>query len=229
MISKRNSLVNNCAANLLADIILVIIFSFAASEIHHRFSGMRTTYRSNAIKVGASKTTGADGGQVYVPSWPHYNSMQFLDASKPTRKSVTSFTIFDENDLSLDEEANPSGMEVDSETEANKTQSENQESESSSSSTSRKSGKQSSKLTPTKGKRNNEDVALECLNVLRSINKENDSPIPIATKEPLDRSVVFGEFVTASLTDMSQWNRTLAMGEISNVLVKYDPNNPNKV
>lgn len=204
----------------------VLVSLLTAAEIHHRFSGMRTTYRTNANKVASSKTTGADGGQVYIPTWPHYDSMRFLDASKPTRQSVTSFTVKTVDEISTDDDPLVTEVNAESATEASQSESNQLSSESG------KSGKVSkqSKQTPSKRKRNSDsdDVVVECLNILRSVNKEND-PAPVVAKEPLDRCAVFGEFVTASLKNMSQWSRTLAMGEISNVLVKYDPNNPNEV
>lgn len=67
-------------------------FRFTAAEIHTRFSGMRSTYRANANKVMQSQT-GSQATDVYVPTWPHYESLKFLDATQPTRTSETSYTV----------------------------------------------------------------------------------------------------------------------------------------
>lgn len=202
-----------------------------ASEIHHRFSGMRTTYRANSNKVGASKTTGSDGTKVYLPTWPHYDSMKFLDASKPTRTSVTSYTVqsIDENDTSISDEVDLSQMEVEADMQDQNTQSKPTSSKANVKRSTPSKGKRCNNddLTPFKGKRgNNDDLVSECLNVLRSVNNENEDPL-VTAKEITDRCAVFGEFVTASLKDMGQWQQTLAMVETTNVLVKYYRNNPN--
>lgn len=65
---------------------------FLAQEIHHRFSGMRTTYKNNSARVKKSISTGAAAEDIYEPSWIHYESMQFLDDCIPNRTSLCSYT-----------------------------------------------------------------------------------------------------------------------------------------
>ncbi|KAJ6625933.1 hypothetical protein Bhyg_16343 [Pseudolycoriella hygida] len=98
---------------------------------------------------------------IYVPTWPHFNSLTFLDDSAPNR----SYKI------------------------------------------------------------KQEIVVEECLEILRSVKEGSSSSA--SSDAPKDSCECYGEYVTACLKAMSQWNQALAMADISNILIKYHPNNPN--
>lgn len=191
--------------------------SFSAQEIHHRFSGMRTTYRNNLTKIKKSISTGAATDDVYVPTWPHFENMKFLDDTTPNRPSITSYNTQEFVDLSGTPDLFESVTGTSNIKNANIPSPKQQFKQSQP-----KSGKAFHK-SKNVVKDQQADIVDECLEVLRSV-KDIGNPQP---QEKLkDRSDCYGQYVTASLKEMSQWNQTLAMADITGVLMKYDPNNP---
>lgn len=213
---------------------------YTAAQIHHRFSGMRSTYRANASRVSSSVNTGVGKNDVYVPTWPHYDSMKFLDESQPTRSSETSFTIQDSSkclyrnenrefenveyilneDIDHTEQHQLYEQESIQEIEEDINQRENMRTPEIA------LRKEKGRPTSSKAKRLREDNVIdECLNVLRSINN-SDNIQDIPSKQPHERCAQYGQFVSASLKEMKPWNQSRAMADISRVLLKYDNNNP---
>lgn len=179
---------------------------FAAAEIHSRFSAMRTTYRQNVNRIKSS-TSGSATDDVYVPTWPHFESLKFLDASEPTRATETSYTVQqDENAMFTDFEY----LDEDIST--------------SSQNASKSINSSKSKSQPPKSKKaREEEVMDECLTVLKTVARDKANSENIV---PIDRCQHFGNFVASSLREMTPWYRSCAMTEVSKILFKYDNNNP---
>lgn len=169
---------------------------------------MRTTYRNNVAKIKKSTLTG-DSHNIYVPTWPHFTSLTFLDDVPSTRPSRFSFTI---QDLSCDQyEVHDSTSEAISSSSAI-----TPPSLATYKKTARASMppvKQTIRTTESDADEESEELSHSAKN-LQSHNN--------------DRCVYYGQYVAASLQAMSPWSQTLCISEINNVLIKYDPNNPKK-
>jgi len=182
---------------------------FTTSEIHARFSGMRKTYRQNVNKVKSS-TTGSATGDIYVPTWQHYDSLKFLDAAEPTRKATTSYTVQEkECDTYTDVEFIEECTNVPSNVSRTQTPK---------SAKSSKSGKSTVV--------NTDDVMDECLGILRTVARSEDKENVEHLKKPIDRCQHFSDYVASSLREMTPWYQSCAIAEMTNVLLKYDQNNP---
>lgn len=79
--------------------------------------------------------------------------------------------------------------------------------------------KSSRSSAQSKSKTVSDEVVEECLGVLRSVNNSE-------VDQTRDRCDCYAQYVAASLKTMNSWNQTLAMAEMTSVLIKYDPNNP---
>lgn len=166
---------------------------------------MRTTYKNNMAKVKKSMSTGASADDVYEPTWPHFDRMKFLDDSTPNRASISSY---------ITQQLNAENFEIlDLTADAV---------EDSCAPPTAKLGPALPKTKKPSAKNKQNEVINECLQVLRSVQSTDSVPNDV----PKDRCECYGVFVSASLKAMSQWNQTLAMSDITNVLLKYDPNNP---
>ncbi|KAJ6644233.1 hypothetical protein Bhyg_09200 [Pseudolycoriella hygida] len=124
---------------------------------------------------------------IYIPTWPHFNSLTFLDDSAPNRTSLCTYITQDWTAVCVKQLFRPNS-------------------------------KGSYKIKQ-------EIVVEECLEILRSVKEGSSSSASSDT--PKDSCECYGEYVTACLKAMSQWNQALAMADISNILIKYHPNNPN--
>ncbi|KAJ6639781.1 hypothetical protein Bhyg_12528 [Pseudolycoriella hygida] len=182
---------------------------FTAQEIHHRFSGMRTTYKNNVAKVKKSTSTGASADDIYVPTWPHFENMKFLEDSTPNRTSICSYTVGDAIEVEALDLSDATDVFDLMATQSKEDIKENQRF-------------QKPKML-SKAKSKQVEVVDECLQVLRSIDMGKNDTANATLK---DRCDSYGEFVAASLKVMSLWNQSLAMADISNVLLNFDPNNP---
>lgn len=187
---------------------------------------MRTTYKNNVAKIKKSVNTGAATDDIYEPTWPHFDSMKFLDECTANRTSLCSYTTQELNadnvetvDLTEQSDAfkttlsetihSPKPVTVQSSKPVFKP--------------SQSSNKPNMSSSSTQSKNKQAEVVDECLEVLRSVKDMGNSTSIDKSK---DRCDCYGQYVTASLKEMTQWSQTLAMAEITNVLIKYDPNNP---
>lgn len=176
-------------------------------------------------------STGAATDHIYVPSWPHFESMKFLDDSTPNRSSLCTYATQELHAPAVDIVDLTQRPALHESSTATSNSNINSSMPDDVSTPSPKPVKQNqSHHRPTKtnqsfqksknvAKDQQGEIVDECLEVLRSVRE-------VGNPTSKDRCDCYGQYVAACLKEMTQWNQSVAIAEITNVLLKYDPNNP---